>query len=78
MGGLKGLMQAVLKRMTMRGFIVSDPAFGGKWGQEFRERRTWWLREGGLRARTSETVGMERAAEGFVWMLRGENSGRRC
>ena len=41
-------MQAVLKRVTMRGFVVSDPAFGGKWGEEFRERRMGCLREGGI------------------------------
>jgi NADPH-dependent curcumin reductase CurA len=71
--GPRNLGLAVGKRLTLRGFIVSDhvarlPAFLDEVGG--------WLRDG--RVRLTETVvdGIERAPEAFIGMLRGENLGK--
>ena len=46
-GGGGGVMQAVLKRVTMRGFIVSDPAFGGSGGRSLGRGEEDGVFEGG-------------------------------
>ena len=74
--GVKSLTFIVAKRLTMRGFIISDPDMGPKWAEEHQKHMTQWLREGKFTTLTSETKGMEKAAEGFVGMLNGENFGK--
>ena len=61
------------KRLTMRGYIVSDHA-----GQqaEFASRVAGWLREGLLHAPESITEGLENAPEAFIGMLGGANTGK--
>ena len=61
------------KRLTMRGFIVSDPDMGPKWSEEHQMNLPQWLRDGKFTVLTSDTVGMEKA---FVGMLNGENFGK--
>lgn len=76
MYGVKNLVNIVMNRLTMRGFIVSDPEMGPKWAQEHQEKMTTWLKEGTFKTLTSETVGMEEAPKGFVGMLKGDNFGK--
>jgi NADPH-dependent curcumin reductase CurA len=71
--GPANLGLAVGKRLTLRGFIVTDhndrmPAF-------LDEMAGWLAQE---RIRFDETVvdGLERAPEAFIGMLRGENTGK--
>lgn len=66
----------VTKRLTMRGFIVSDPGMGDKWAKEHRERVSQWIKDGSFKPMIHETVGIENAAKGFVGMLKGENFGK--
>jgi NADPH-dependent curcumin reductase CurA len=74
--GVKNMISIVGKRLTMRGFIVSDPDMGPKWSEEHQKNLTQWLRDGKFTALTSETVGMEKAPQAFVGMLNGENFGK--
>ena len=74
--GVKNLTSIVGKRLTIRGFIVSDPDMGAKWSEEHQKNMTQWLKDGTFAALTSETDGMEKAPEGFVGMLAGENFGK--
>jgi NADPH-dependent curcumin reductase CurA len=68
------LMREVLvRRLTLRGFIVSDfadqePAFLRDMGA--------WVREGRVRYREHVVEGLERAPEALVEMLRGQNFGK--
>ncbi|CBX97553.1 hypothetical protein IAQ61_001234 [Plenodomus lingam] len=73
---IRNLMQVVAKRLTMRGFIVADENMGPKHAREHQEKLQKWLSEGSFKARVSVTQGIERAPEGFVGMLRGENFGK--
>jgi NADPH-dependent curcumin reductase CurA len=70
------LFHVVSKRLTMRGFIVSDPGFGDKYAKEHQEKMQQWLAEGSVTARLSVTEGIDNAAEGFVGMLQGKNFGK--
>jgi len=67
------LALVVTKRLTMRGFIVSDsfdrlPAFV--------EEVSGYLAQGRLRAKETIVEGLERAPHAFLDLLRGENIGK--
>ena len=38
--GVKNLTSIVMKRLAMRGFIVSDPDIGAKWSEEHQKNLT--------------------------------------
>jgi NADPH-dependent curcumin reductase CurA len=71
--GPRNLTQAVGKRLTLRGFIVSDHA--DRMGDFALEVGTW-LREGRLHHRETVVDGLERAPAAFIGLLRGENTGK--
>jgi NADPH-dependent curcumin reductase CurA len=69
------LLSAILrKRLTMRGFIVSD--FGADLQGEFLERATGWIRDGSLRYKEHIVDGLENAPDAFIGMLDGTNFGK--
>lgn len=72
--GIKNLFQFVGQGLTMRGFLVGDLL--PEWGARHREDVLRWLGEGSLHVNIDETMGIEKAAEGFVGMLEGRNSGK--
>ncbi|OCT47535.1 Zinc-type alcohol dehydrogenase-like protein PB24D3.08c [Cladophialophora carrionii] len=73
---IRNTFQTVAKRLTMRGFMVGDADMGPKHEAAHIENVSRWLRDGSFRAKIHATVGMERAAEAFVGMLKGENFGK--
>ena len=69
------LLRAILvKRITIRGFIVFD--FYGPRFEEFVERMSGWLRDGSVTYREDVVDGLERAPEAFVGLLAGRNFGK--
>ena len=71
--GPRNLGLAVGKRLTLRGFIVSDhfdrmPAFHDEVGR--------LLREGRVQHRETVVEGLDHAPDAFIGMLRGENLGK--
>ena len=73
MGYLMG--QILRKRMTMRGFIVFND-FGHLY-PEFAKQMGEWIAEGRIKYREEMIVGLERAPEAFIGLLRGEAFGKR-
>jgi NADPH-dependent curcumin reductase CurA len=72
--GLPVLMRAVLtKRLTIRGFIVSD--FAAKQGEFLRDVSAW-LKEGRIKYREDVVDGLEHAPAAFIGLLKGENFGK--
>lgn len=69
-------MRIVSQRVTMRGFIVSDKDFGPVYYKEHQEKVQKWLADGSFKATLHYTDGIDKAAEGFVGLLRGENFGK--
>jgi NADPH-dependent curcumin reductase CurA len=67
------LIQAVLKRITLRGFIVRDHE---DLRPEFEQRVAGWLRSGELVAKQTVVDDLAHAVEAFLGMLRGENVGK--
>ncbi len=68
------LMGAVLvKRLTLRGFIVSD--FFSQFG-EFTREMSGWVREGRIRYHEDIVDGLENAVHAFQGLLKGKNFGK--
>lgn len=67
------LIEAVLRRVTIRGFIVRDHE---DMRPEFEQTVAGWLRSGEVDVRQTVTDGIEHAVEGFLAMLQGGNIGK--
>jgi NADPH-dependent curcumin reductase CurA len=73
---IRNLMQTVAKRLTIRGFIVSDENMGPRHAKEHQEKLQKWLSEGTFKAKLSVTEGIDNAVDGFLGMLSGKNFGK--
>lgn len=73
---IRNLFKTVAKRIKMQGFIVSDPNMGPLYTEEHQKNLQKWIHDGSFKIQMSETRGMDKAAEGFVGMLKGENFGK--
>jgi NADPH-dependent curcumin reductase CurA len=71
--GPRNLGLAVGKRLTLRGFIVSDH---GHLMPDFVREVGTWLSEGRIRSRETVVDGLENAPQALIGLLRGENVGK--
>ena len=71
--GVHHLIQVVLKRLTLRGFIVRDHE---DLRPEFEKQVANWLRTGELVSRQTVIDGLENAVEAFLGLLSGANVGK--
>jgi NADPH-dependent curcumin reductase CurA len=68
------MMRATLtKRLTFRGFIVSD--FASRHGDFLRDMSTW-VRDGKVKYKEFVTEGLESAPGAFIGLLKGANFGK--
>jgi NADPH-dependent curcumin reductase CurA len=66
--------QVLVKRFTLRGYIVSD--FAAQYPQ-FLEEVGAWVREGRIKYKEDVTEGLENAPRELIGLLRGENFGKK-
>jgi len=71
--GPRNLAQVIGKRLTLRGFIVSDHA--DQMGA-FVSEVGGWLRDGRLHHRQTVVDGLENAPAAFIGLLQGQNTGK--
>ena len=71
--GPRNMMMIVSKRLTLRGFIVSDHADAAA---EFYRRAGTWVAEGRLTSRETVVDGLDHAVDAFLDLLRGGNTGK--
>jgi NADPH-dependent curcumin reductase CurA len=69
----RNLPMVVGKRLTLRGFIVTDHV---RRMEDFVQEVGGWLREGQIRYRETVVEGVEHAPEALIGLLRGENLGK--
>ncbi|CAG8978053.1 hypothetical protein HYALB_00000724 [Hymenoscyphus albidus] len=74
--GIKNMPLVIQRRLTINGFIVSDPELGPKYCEEHQQKMGEWIKNGEMVVKMAVTEGMENAAEGFVGMLKGEKFGK--
>ena len=74
--GIKNMMNLFLKRLSMQGFIVSDPHIITKHMADLQTNMGKWIAEGKIKVRESVIDGMDNAAIGFLGMFKGENFGK--
>jgi hypothetical protein len=70
---INNLIEAVLRRVTIRGFIVRDHE---DMRPEFEQRVAEWLRSGDIEVLQTVTDGIDHAVDGFLGMLKGANVGK--
>ena len=68
------MKQILVKRLTFRGYIVSD--FASQYPQ-FLEEVGGWLRDGRIKYKEDVTEGLENAPRELIGVLRGENFGKK-
>jgi NADPH-dependent curcumin reductase CurA len=68
------MMATLVKRLTLRGFIVTD--FAAQFPQ-FLADMSAWLREGQVKYREDVTDGLENAPRELIGLLKGENFGKK-
>jgi NADPH-dependent curcumin reductase CurA len=71
--GPRNMMMIVSKRLTLRGFIVSDH---GDLAGEFYRRAGAWVAEGRLTYRETVVDGLDNTVGAFIDLLRGGNTGK--
>lgn len=69
-------MMTVSKRLTMQGFIVGDEGFGPDYAKDHQEKMQKWLADGSFKAKIHVTEGIDKAADGFIGLLKGSNFGK--
>lgn len=74
--GVKNLIYIVAKRLTIRGFIVSDKDMGPVYLADRNKNISKWLHEGTFKAKISVTDGIDNAPAGLIGMLEGKNFGK--
>lgn len=72
--GVKNLMNVVSKRLTIRGFIVSD--FHEQYFEDFFREVKQLLLDEKIVYKVHEAKGVQAAPEAFVGMLQGKNFGK--
>jgi NADPH-dependent curcumin reductase CurA len=71
--GPRNLGLVIGKRLTLRGYIVSDHF--GRMG-DFAREVGGWLREGRIHHRETVVEGLAQAPQAFIGLLRGHNTGK--
>lgn len=71
--GPRNMFMAVSKRLTLRGFIVTDHADRR---EAFEEEVGGWVRNGDIVVRETVVEGIAQAPHAFIALLRGANTGK--
>ncbi|KAK6954871.1 hypothetical protein Daesc_004843 [Daldinia eschscholtzii] len=74
--GIKTGMNIFLKRLTIKGFVCSDPQHISKYLESFTTNMTNWVAEGKIKTREEVVVGIDNAPVAFVRMLQGNKLGK--
>ena len=71
--GPRNIWLAVTRRLTLRGFIVTDH---NDLAKEYLPRAAGWVADGSLKFRETYVDGLDRAVDAFLGLHKGENIGK--
>ncbi|KAK1485987.1 hypothetical protein CTAM01_12357 [Colletotrichum tamarilloi] len=74
--GVTNIFNITVKRVTMAGYIVTDPNIGPKYGAEHMQNFSKWIHDGSFTSKSTVVDGVDQAADGFVGMFYGKNIGK--
>ncbi|KAF4126429.1 prostaglandin reductase 3 [Geosmithia morbida] len=74
--GVRNLVNAVMRQVTIQGFIVGSPGYGDVYFKEHQENLSKWIADGSVKAKLDTTEGIDNAASGLVGIFKGENFGK--
>lgn len=73
---IKNFHNVLVKRLDVRGFIVSDAGMGDKYAADHQKNVQKWIKEGSFKPLIHETVGIDNAADGLIGIFHGKNLGK--
>ncbi|UQC81181.1 menadione-induced gene-4 [Colletotrichum lupini] len=74
--GVTNIFNITVKRVTMAGYIVTDPNIGPKYGAEHMQNVSKWIHDGSFTSKSTVVDGVDQAADGFVGLFYGKNIGK--
>ncbi|KAK8108191.1 uncharacterized protein PG998_010204 [Apiospora kogelbergensis] len=74
--GVRSLMNIVFKRLSVYGFICSDPQHLEKHGPAFGRDMLTWIAEGKIKTKEEIVHGLDSAPDAFGRMMRGDKFGK--
>ena len=75
--GIKNISPVLYtKRLTLRGFIVSDENMGPMYSQEHQDKVSKWLADGTFIAKMDTFEGIDQAGEALLSLFSGKNQGK--
>ncbi|KAI0139827.1 hypothetical protein GGR57DRAFT_442024 [Xylariaceae sp. FL1272] len=74
--GVKNAFMIVAKSLEVIGFIQGRPGYRDAYFQEHLDTMSKWIADGSFKPKLHFTEGIDKAAEGFVGMLNGDNFGK--
>ncbi|KAK3386780.1 hypothetical protein B0H63DRAFT_430575 [Podospora didyma] len=74
--GVKNLLLALAKRISLRPFLVFDEGFGPAYTKDHQAKMQKWLADGSIQAKLAVTDGIDNAANGLIAAFQGKNFGK--
>lgn len=74
--GIRTGMNIFLKRLTINGFICSDPQHIKKYAASFPTDMVTWISQGKIKTKEEVVVGIENAPEAMVRIWKGDKFGK--
>lgn len=74
--GIRTGMNIFLKRLTIKGFICSDPHHLEKYLPTFASDMVGWIAQGKMKTKEEVVVGMDNAVDAMIRMWRGDKFGK--
>ncbi|KAI1316485.1 NAD(P)-binding protein [Xylariaceae sp. FL0255] len=74
--GVKSLVEVILRRLKLCGFVSTDPEMLGKYATPFEQDMGRWLVEGRIKTKEEVVDGIENSPLAFINMLQGNKFGK--
>jgi NADPH-dependent curcumin reductase CurA len=74
--GIRTLINVVLKRLSIYGFICFDAKHLEKYLPTFHKDMVTWITEGKMKTREELILGIDKAPDAFLKMLTGDKFGK--
>lgn len=74
--GIRNLIQVVVKRLKLEGFVIFDQTKDENFNREFYSKIPKWIANGQLKIKEDVTKGLQQAPEAVVGIFQGKNFGK--